>query len=578
MDRFVTQMANKAVLSPTAATTIAAGSHKRSSHADDNDGHARSSPKKAKVATDDSSCLPHFPGHSLAWQPAAQTFFDSLPHSHRSPFVGLVNTILECNNLLLPSPSASTTLDPASPPQPAVPMFDSSTALVSFLDVSFVQPRGKFDVHVTDTALVLTSTGKQSSTTLVPFACLGLLVAVPDVNRKDRCILLGLLPTAASVAVGKTTLRQLLLKIDTTRKTTDPKAIRLPQPTRYALTHTTVADQLLTVLRQYCPRVSVVTPQFDTFKSTAAATSISCYHGTNDGQLYPLSTGLLFIQRPVVWVALETVDGIEVRRSGGGKVFDLKVGVKRGGEKDEVVVFGMISVMEQQALEWYVQYVARWQKTQEKEQQTKAVVDTTAAAAATAPPTSKEQGETNDDPVEQHDGSDSEADSDFDPDDGSDDDGDGAGHASDNSGGSGGEDSGSDDSQFNSDIDVDAEVDADDIVRGHDKRRRATQPTKPPNGHKKQSTSHDSDDSDNDDSEDEQLNETSKGTEQVHDDDMTSSSEEAEEAVLQVQQKQAKASGGDMSRFRNVAVADTSHSDLHTSESSADEDEVITIE
>ena len=442
---------------------------------------------------------------------------------------------------------------------------------MTFLDLSFVQPRGKFDVHVTDSSLVLTSTGKQPSTTLVPFTSLAQLVAVPDINRKDRCVLLSLRSTAAPIAVGKTVLHQLLLKIDTTRKTTDAKAFSLP-PHQQPPSTTTVADHFQATLCQHCPLLPVVTPQPDTFKSTAATASISCYYGTNDGQLYPLSAGLLFIQRPVVWVALETVDGIEVRRSGGGKTFDLKVGVKRSGEKEELVVFGMISVMEQQALEWYVQYVAKWQKRREKEDKAKAALTTTTTESASSATTTAQQMEANDEQADRHEDSDSEADSDFDPDASSDEEGDGA----DGSGSEAGS-SDSDDSQFNSDIDVEAEVSTEDIVKERKRRTRAVQPTKPNQSQPRAQVG----DHDSDESEDEQQSETVNGSEQAVDvdDELTSSSgSEVEQEVRQEQHKQDEDARGNMSRFRNVAAADLSKEEGDSGGSSADDDEVITIE
>ena len=578
MDRFITQMANKTVLSPPAAE-----SHKRPADVDLSAEQASPSAKRAKPASDDNCSLPHFPSHSVAWQSAAQSFYDSLPHSHRSPFVSLLNDILDSNSLLLPSstlPSPLALTSPPAAPQPAAVTFDASTALLTFLDLSFVQPRGKFDVHFTDCALVFVSSGKQPSTILLPFTSLGQLAAVPDVNKKDRCVLLSLRPTAEPLLVGKSKLYQLLLKIDATRQTTDTKALRFPQSTTQP-TSTTIADHFIATLRQHCPALPVVTPQADTFKSTAGSPCISCYYGTNDGQLYPLSTGLLFLQRPVVWVALETVDGIEVTRSGGGKTFDVKVGVKRSGEKEQVVVFGMISAMEQQALEWYVQYVGRWQKKRDKEQKTDnpsrnrgtAVTETAAATSSTVRPV-----EASSDATDQADDSDSEADSDFDPEASSDEEGGGDADRDGNSGSDGDDDSDSDDSQFNSEIDVDAEVSADEeIAKEQHRRTRLARPTR--TSHSEPSRQRASRDSRHD-SDDEQADESAHDAEQAADGDSTSSSEVEEEAWHD-KPKQADEKAGDMSRFRNVATADTSKEQLSSSGSSADErdqDEVIELD
>ena len=578
MDRFITQMAKKAVLSPTKA----AASQKRVADIDmvDGDDIADKSPKKAKTASDDNnSLLPHFPRHSVAWQPAAQSFFDSLPDSHRSPFISLVNDIFDSNNQLLSSPTTSSSLAtdslpaPPPPPPPAMPSFDPSTVLSTYVDVSFVQPRGKFDVHVTDNAFILTSSGKQPSTTFLPYTSLGQLAAVPDVNRKDWCVLLQLRPTAAPLVVGKTSLSQVLLKVDTTRKTTDAKAIRLPQQPAHSqpLPTVTIAAHFLSTLRKYCSTLPLVTPEPATFSSTASTASISCYYGTNDGQLYPLSAGLLFLQRPVVWVALETVDGIEVKRSGGGKTFDLKVGVTRSGEKDEVVVFGMISVKEQQALEYYVQYVAKWQKKREREQKASAALDSTAASFGGGATSIAQPVDASADRGDAHDDSDSEADSDFDPDGSGDEEGGDNASGDDSAGDGAGSDS--DDSQFNSDIDVEAEVSAEDILNQCKRTTRTAQTVQP--AHRQPSEREDSLDSE--ESEDEQHSETGDGAEQLVDEEMTSSSSEVDD-VQQKQHKQDEDGSGDMSRFRNVAAADTSKEELTHSGSSAEEDDVITIE
>ena len=63
----------------------------------------------------------------------------------------------------------------------------------------------------------------------------------------------------------------------------------------------------------------------------AGGASVKCFHGVDDGILFPLSNGLFFARKPLMFIPLEDMTAIEFGRHGSGnlRTFDLFVQVRR---------------------------------------------------------------------------------------------------------------------------------------------------------------------------------------------------------------------------------------------------------
>merc|ERR1740117_2749818 len=93
----------------------------------------------------------------------------------------------------------------------------------------------------------------------------------------------------------------------------------------------------------------LATPDKMVFCGSSSNVAIRCYFKVNDGLLYPLKAGLLFIQRPILFVPAADIDQLSFGRGGScsTKTVDLTVETEGGTAPIE---FRMIEREEQEAL------------------------------------------------------------------------------------------------------------------------------------------------------------------------------------------------------------------------------------
>jgi Histone chaperone Rttp106-like len=72
-----------------------------------------------------------------------------------------------------------------------------------------------------------------------------------------------------------------------------------------------------------------------TSTTTSGMPFVNCYHGVNDGVVFPLSHGLLFV-KPPLFVPVESIHSVALgsRNSSGGRYIDLQVAVRAAGAAD----------------------------------------------------------------------------------------------------------------------------------------------------------------------------------------------------------------------------------------------------
>ena len=406
---------------------------KRSRAAPLTDGsHSLLSPSSSTFpSSSPSPSLPLFPSQATHWSSAAEAFFRSLPDALRPPFVDLVALVLRSSaSLSVDAPFALPTPKPVA--APSAVSYDAASVLHAFPGLTFLSPRGKFDVLLTASSVIVTSE-KAAHTTVLSLSSLSHVLSVPDANKTDDCLVLLLLPGTGPL-LGKSRHDALVIKVDRAKMASKPPGDSVPPPpSSSSLVHRLRALSMGSAVEFCSPSAAV-------FTSSTSSPFVSCYHGTRDGCLYPLPSGCLFL-KPPLWVAVDDVDGIDISRGGGGgRTFDIRVGVKRNGE-DASEAFSMISAAEQPRIEAYVDFVRRAQKKKDKRMlQSGASLPTASGAGAgearkdVAAEQSAADGVNGD--------SDSSDDSDFDPESGVDED--------DNGDGDGRSDS--EDSQYNSDM------------------------------------------------------------------------------------------------------------------------------
>ena len=99
----------------------------------------------------------------------------------------------------------------------------------------------------------------------------------------------------------------------------------------------------------------------DGFLSSTQKCYIKAYHNVNDGLLYPTDAGVVFVQKPLLFIPVDEIESFEMGRGGSSmnRTFDLEI-LCTGGVTHQ---FGMIEREEQGPL---MEYVMRLQHIKRK--------------------------------------------------------------------------------------------------------------------------------------------------------------------------------------------------------------------
>jgi hypothetical protein len=133
-----------------------------------------------------------------------------------------------------------------------------------------------------------------------------------------------------------------------------------------------VFTQLFTVLTKR----KVGKDRRDIFASSAGKESVKCYRHVNDGVLFPLADGCLFL-RPFVFVHRDEMEGLSLAKSGTGRVFSLNIDTE-----GEPVEFSQIEKEEEAAFSAYLQQVVKLNAREVKAENTQAKREAKAKAKA----------------------------------------------------------------------------------------------------------------------------------------------------------------------------------------------------
>ena len=93
------------------------------------------------------------------------------------------------------------------------------------------------------------------------------------------------------------------------------------------------------------------------FCSSTGTSAIKCYHGVHDGLLYPLPNGILFMKKPFIFIAAETIGEFVFGRGGSavGRTVDVVITTDAGAVHE----FGMIDKVETEPLRRYAAHLAK---------------------------------------------------------------------------------------------------------------------------------------------------------------------------------------------------------------------------
>lgn len=226
-----------------------------------------------------------------------------------------------------------------------------SDVLLTIADLSVLAPKGKFTLVLTLSHLHLTNPSAPAKNLALAWSDVDLVCDVPDLNKRDWLLVLQL-KKDKGLLVGKKTQPAIVLKFLMTEKVKEGRFIvAAPSSASSAAAVTTlqrmqafvqsggfvgskVSAGVLHLMRMIpsMQRTTVVGHEAAIYDSLKKLPCVGCHHGVDDGALYFLRTGLLFV-KPVIYIAIADINGIDPAR-GASSTFDMRVGIE--GQKHQI--------------------------------------------------------------------------------------------------------------------------------------------------------------------------------------------------------------------------------------------------
>ncbi|CCF59815.1 hypothetical protein KAFR_0I00340 [Kazachstania africana CBS 2517] len=241
--------------------------------------------------------------------------------------------------------------------------------IVSFQDVFFATPRGRYDVDIYKDTIRLR--GKTYEYKL-QHRQIQRIVSLPKADDIHHLIVLAIEPPLRQ---GQTTYPFLVMQFQKDEETEVQLNLEDEEyESNYkdklkkqydAKTHIVISH----VLKGLTNRRVIVPGEY---KSKYEQSAVSCSYKANEGYLYPLDNAFFFLTKPTLYIPFSDVSAINISRAGQGstlsRTFDLEVVLRsnRG-----TTAFGNISKEEQPLLEQFLESKNLRVKNEEKEAQTR---------------------------------------------------------------------------------------------------------------------------------------------------------------------------------------------------------------
>ena len=196
-----------------------------------------------------------------------------------------------------------------------------------------ITPRGKFDLHILKDYLKIHG---QTHDYKIPFKGVTKIFLLPHVDKIHIAFVLGIEPP---IRQGNTSYPFLVFQIKQEVETTIKLNLPKEEIERNKILKSPLEDSLKGNLYDIVAKlfksiigVNIIIP--GNFRSSKSNPSIRCSLKANEGFLYPLERGIIFIHKPVVYIKLEDINYVECVRVSESlqKSFDLNIYSKKNNE------------------------------------------------------------------------------------------------------------------------------------------------------------------------------------------------------------------------------------------------------
>lgn len=222
-------------------------------------------------------------------------------------------------------------------------------AIVSFSDVLFLTPRGRYDIDMYPTSLRLRG---KTYDYKIQYEQIERIFSLPKPDEVHHLLILQIDPPLRQ---GQTRYPFLVLQVAREEETElelnlDEQEFDAKYKDRLKKSY----DAPTHVVMSHCFRGlterKLVTP--GSFQSRFLQPGISCSLKASEGYLYPLDRCFLFVTKPTIYIPFVEISNVTMSRTGGGvsasRTFDLEINV-RGSNQSHI--FGSIDREEQETIE-----------------------------------------------------------------------------------------------------------------------------------------------------------------------------------------------------------------------------------
>ncbi|RLV95894.1 FACT complex subunit POB3 [Spathaspora sp. JA1] len=218
-------------------------------------------------------------------------------------------------------------------------------AIVSFGDVLFLTPRGRYDIDMYPTSLRLRG---KTYDYKIQYDQIDRIFSLPKPDEVHHLIILQIDPPLRQ---GQT--RYPFLVLQFAREEETELELNLSEEefnSKYQDRLKKTYDAPTHVVASHCFRGlterKLVTP--GSFQSRFLQPGISCSLKASEGYLFPLDRCFLFVTKPTIYIPFTEISDVTMSRTGGSRTFDLEINV-RGSNQSHV--FGSIDKEEQETIE-----------------------------------------------------------------------------------------------------------------------------------------------------------------------------------------------------------------------------------
>jgi hypothetical protein len=233
--------------------------------------------------------------------------------------------------------------------------------------VTFIAPWGKFDLQVKASGFSLLSTGKVKKLYHFTRDDVKACMRVEDEKKKLCYFVVSLGVTELTDALStssKKGISVLAFSCKVTEKFALGKVLLgemsspLTEAVRGLVTgqDCSLVEQVLTTLVKHTFPGELETPSPNVFTGSNGGRYVMSYVKANQGLLFPLTSGLVFVKKPLLYLSHENIDSISNSRAvPNSRSFDLQITLQDGSSHE----FGMIPSAEQACIADYLKQVMK---------------------------------------------------------------------------------------------------------------------------------------------------------------------------------------------------------------------------